>query len=62
MTDESDDDPRLEDISEAAIINHLRSRSILILEAAISALMDGHSTPEVVQILRAHADHLEEHG
>lgn len=59
---EDDEDPRLEDLADAAALDHIRRRSILILEAAISSLMDGHSLPEVVQILRAHADHLEDHG
>jgi hypothetical protein len=57
-----DEDPRLDTLADAAVIHHVRSRSILCLEAAISCLLDGYDAREVAEILRQHAEHLEDHG
>ena len=60
--DEEAEDPRLTNIAEDAVNVHLQRRSLLILEAAISALMDCYSIPQIAHILRDHATQLEEHG
>lgn len=55
-------DRRLDEIAADATLIHLQTRSLLILEAAISALMDVYSIPQIAHILRDHATHLEDHG
>jgi hypothetical protein len=62
MPDEDETPRNLDDLADAAILTHIRRRSLLILEAAISSLLDGFTHAEVVDLLREHAQQLEEHG
>lgn len=62
MADEDETPRNLDAISTAAMLTHLRGRGILILEAAIPTLLDGFTNAEVVDLLRDHAQQLEDHG
>ncbi len=62
VADDEEPSPRLRVIVEREAARFLQRRSLLILEAAISAMMDGFSDAEVIRILREHAQHLEDHG
>lgn len=50
----------LDRIARASIIAHHKARSMLFLEAAIASLLDVHSVREVAEMLRTHANHLDE--
>lgn len=60
--DEEPPDRRLDEIAADAAMINLQTRSLLILEAAISALLDVYSIPQAAHVLRDHANQLEEHG
>lgn len=50
----------LNKIAEIAKIEHFRARNLLMLEAVISAFLDADDHRAVAQMLREHADQLEE--
>lgn len=51
----------IDEITERAKIAHWHERNMLFLEATISAMLDVHNAHEVAEILREHADQLEEY-
>jgi len=58
-----DETPRgLGAIADAGVLVRMQHRSLLFLEAAISSLLDGFTIAEVVDLLREHAQQLEDHG
>ena len=58
-------DPAIQALTEQtdrAVLAHMHSRNMLMLEAVISAMLDVHDPEGVAAILRHHAEQLEEYG
>lgn len=52
----------LRDLEDQAKFNHWHARNLLMLEAVISAMLDVDDHEGIAEILREHADQLEEFG